>query len=184
MPDDIEIWHRHLESHNAPALKGEIRFRIHRPDGEVRWIRHVYTPVFSDKGDFLGSRASNRDITKEPQNEKELVFSRISLRHQVEERTKELLQLNQLLLKREKHYRMLFEGSRDAIFIVDADTGIIVEVNQQAASLLGVERDKIVGMHQSQLYPPDKRGFYESVFRELANNPSSPSFQGEVINAK
>ncbi|MGL1863627.1 MAG: PAS domain S-box protein [Pseudodesulfovibrio sp.] len=38
-------------------------FRIVTRDGDVRWIGHVSQPVYDDKGDPLGRRASNRDIT-------------------------------------------------------------------------------------------------------------------------
>lgn len=38
-------------------------FRIITRSGDVRWIGHVSQPVYDDKGDALGRRASNRDIT-------------------------------------------------------------------------------------------------------------------------
>ncbi|CCH49588.1 PAS domain-containing sensor histidine kinase [Pseudodesulfovibrio piezophilus] len=38
-------------------------FRIITRSGDVRWIGHVSQPVWDDKGDPLGRRASNRDIT-------------------------------------------------------------------------------------------------------------------------
>jgi len=39
-------------------------FRIVTRDGDVRWIGHASQPVYDDKGDPLGRRASNRDITE------------------------------------------------------------------------------------------------------------------------
>ena len=39
-------------------------FRIVTKEGDVRWIGHVSQPVYDDKGDSLGRRASNRDITE------------------------------------------------------------------------------------------------------------------------
>lgn len=38
-------------------------FRIVTKDGDVRWLGHVSQPVYDDKGDPLGRRASNRDVT-------------------------------------------------------------------------------------------------------------------------
>lgn len=48
-----------LMSEEAVALD----FRIVTRSGDVRWIGHVSQPVYDDKGDPLGRRASNRDIT-------------------------------------------------------------------------------------------------------------------------
>ncbi len=39
-------------------------FRIITKTGDVRWIGHVSQPVYDDKGDPVGRRASNRDITE------------------------------------------------------------------------------------------------------------------------
>ncbi len=43
----------------------ETEFRITKKDGSVRWISHVCTAVYDDKGNFKGRRGSNRDITGE-----------------------------------------------------------------------------------------------------------------------
>jgi len=49
------------------GLRSESRlafdFRIVTRSGEVRWIGHVSQAVYDDKGDPMGRRASNRDIT-------------------------------------------------------------------------------------------------------------------------
>lgn len=39
-------------------------FRIVTRSGDVRWIGHASQPVYDDKGDTLGRRVSNRDITE------------------------------------------------------------------------------------------------------------------------
>ena len=39
-------------------------FRIVTRSGDVRWIGHASQPVYDDKGDPLGRRVSNRDITE------------------------------------------------------------------------------------------------------------------------
>jgi len=158
LPEDRDLWLRHKEEHTTSIPQTEIMFRILRPDGEIRWIDHICKIIFNEDGQCIGRRFTNRDITKEVQNEKELTLAKMSLRHQVDDRTRELLGLNNLLLQRERHYRMLFEGSKDAIFIADAETGVILEANMHAEKMLGLSRDKIIGMHQSQLHPPEKAG--------------------------
>lgn len=58
------------------------------------------------------------------------------------------------------------ELSNDAIFVADADTGIILDVNRKAGSMLGLPPEKIIGMHQSQLHPPEETERYRNIFRE------------------
>jgi signal transduction histidine kinase len=58
-------------------MKSEaIQFRIQRPDGEIRWIEHACQPVFDQRGNKRGVRASNRDITRRKQSEESLKVSR------------------------------------------------------------------------------------------------------------
>jgi PAS domain S-box-containing protein len=64
----------------------------------------------------------------------------------------------------EARYRALFEGTRDAIIIANASDGTILDANRQAETLLGRSHDEIVGMHQSQLHPPDEAERGRAVF--------------------
>jgi PAS domain S-box-containing protein len=59
--------------------KTEMRFRINTKDGLERWLGHVCQPVFSAGGEFIGRRASNRDITDTVNNEKQVLESRALL---------------------------------------------------------------------------------------------------------
>jgi signal transduction histidine kinase len=51
----------------------EIQFRVRRTDGEIRWIEHSCRPVIGARGEFLGIRASNRDITVRKQAEEKII---------------------------------------------------------------------------------------------------------------
>ncbi|HKJ84229.1 MAG TPA: GAF domain-containing protein [Mariprofundaceae bacterium] len=89
----------------------------------------------------------------------------------------------------EQKYRSLIENASDAIFLANADTGILFDANYQAEQLVGLPREKIVGMHQSELHPPEdaerymeyvsgREGADESrLFREM----SVLRHDGEVI---
>ncbi len=66
----------------------------------------------------------------------------------------------------EQRYRCLFENSRDAIFVADAKTGILLEVNQQAETLTGLSRDELVGMHQSELHTVKEATHYQKSFQD------------------
>lgn len=62
-PEDAALFrqHRHIDFRLGEPQR--LRFRILRPDGEIRWIEHLCHPVFSSD-QFAGRRASNRDITE------------------------------------------------------------------------------------------------------------------------
>ena len=72
----------------------------------------------------------------------------------------------QALKESEEKYRKLIDSANDAIFLADTETGILVEANEKAAELIGIPRDKIIGMHQMQLHPPEKADEYKRIFKE------------------
>lgn len=72
----------------------------------------------------------------------------------------------------EERYRTLFEGSPDAIFLADPETGEIVDANPSASRLLKRPLNEIVGMHQSQLHPPTVLESSKEKFREHVNKTS------------
>jgi PAS domain S-box-containing protein len=66
----------------------------------------------------------------------------------------------------ERRYRTLIELANDAIMVADADTGHILDANKKAGELLGRPVEEIIGMHQSELGPPEKTEYMENKFRE------------------
>jgi len=70
------------------------------------------------------------------------------------------------LQESEQKYRMLVESANDAIFMADAETGIIIDANKRAGDLLGIPPAELIGMHQSQLHPPDEMKRYQTLFQE------------------
>ncbi|AXG10205.1 PAS domain S-box protein [Haloplanus rubicundus] len=65
---------------------------------------------------------------------------------------------------RRRKYRELIDAAPDAIIVADTDTGIIVEANEAATSLIGRPRGEIIGMHQSALHPDGDRERYRHLF--------------------
>jgi PAS domain S-box-containing protein len=73
-PDDREevAGHRHNRWNTAAEEdRHEVDFRIHTCGGEERWIAHVCQRVHGRDGQYLGRRASNRDITERKRIEAE-----------------------------------------------------------------------------------------------------------------
>ena len=75
-------------------------------------------------------------------------------------------QVEEALRVSEENHRTLFDNANDAIFIADAKTGVILDVNKEAERLTGRSRRKIIGMHQSQLHPADQVEQYKEKFRK------------------
>jgi PAS domain S-box-containing protein len=63
-PDDRTILDGHIEEDEKKQKVSRVEFRIVHADGSIRWISHACQPVFSDEGEYLGVRGSNRDITE------------------------------------------------------------------------------------------------------------------------
>ncbi len=68
----------------------------------------------------------------------------------------------------EERYRALIEQANDAIFVADAESGIILDANRRAEHLLGRPIAEIKGMHQTHLHPPEMLDAYGRIFREHA----------------
>ncbi|MEA1985237.1 MAG: PAS domain S-box protein, partial [Euryarchaeota archaeon] len=71
-PDDRDIVFDHRHEVFPGGNASPIDFRIITPDGEERWIGHLCQPVYDDKGNSLGRRGSNRDITERKRAEEDL----------------------------------------------------------------------------------------------------------------
>ncbi len=78
-PEDRKAWEEHCRKSHTERGPGEVQFRIKTRGGQLRWIEHACQPVHSEEGDFLGIRASNRDITERKQTEQALRHSESSL---------------------------------------------------------------------------------------------------------
>ena len=90
----------------------------------------------------------------------ELIKANEQLEHQIDERKR----AEDALRVSEQKYKTQFEQSMDAIFVADAETGILIDCNASASKLVGREKKEIVGQHQRILHPPDKieEGFSKS----------------------
>ncbi len=65
------------------------------------------------------------------------------LKRAVAERTEALSRANELLAESEQKYREIFNSTSDAIFIHDARTGAVLDVNQSMLDMYGFSRDEI-----------------------------------------
>ena len=78
----------------------------------------------------------------------------------------------------------IFEGARDAIIIADVRTGIILEANSAAARLLRRSKEELIGLHQTQVHPPDLREMSRQRFQARAQQPSPTPVEEEIWTAE
>jgi len=127
-PDDVTVFERHLREVEEVQKGGTGEWRFLRPDGSWCWIEHVCQPVYGDRGEFLGTRGSNRDIT---------------------DRKK----AGEALRESEEKYRIIVETANEGIWITDADRRTVF-VNQRMADMLGYPAEEILGRTPSAFLDP------------------------------
>jgi PAS domain S-box-containing protein len=85
----------------------------------------------------------------------------------------------------EEKYRRQFEDAMDAIFIADAETGIIIDCNRAASELVDREKSELVGKHQRILHPPDKiEGEFSRTFKQHLKEEEGQVLETQVITKK
>ena len=128
---------------------------IHR-NGKERWINHYCVPVFLDDGTWIGRRESNRDITELKGVQAELQNSRDELEKRVEERTKDLEEINQSLINEisiRKKIELALQSERDfsnslvqtaqaGLLVLDVD-GKVLQINPFLEQLSGYTLEEV-----------------------------------------
>jgi|GEM_PF-326360 len=88
------------------------------------------------------------------------------------------------LRESELRFRSLFENAKDAVFITDTKTGIIIDANAEAEKLLKRPRTEIIGLHHTQIHPPEKVDEAMRIFREQVLTLGDHPVEFELINSE
>ena len=175
---------------NHRVMRGEtVRYEILGPKDE-RWYYVVNTPIRHTDGS-LSKYTLMMDIHDLKQVEEELKTHRDRLEDMVRARTAALTATNAKLLKEieerkhiertlresQRRYRILFDGSMDAIFIIDQQARIY-DVNEAAVGLTGYARHELIGRSIQELY----RSFDKEAFNEYFNRVmKGESYSNEAV---
>ena len=178
LPEDQAAWaaHRHLSGEAGP---GQVQFRIRARDGQIRWIEHACQPVIGKEGQFLGTRAGNRDVTERKQAEQELERYRDHLEELVAERTDELARANAALTaevaERERAEKALkrsqerYALAQKAANVGSWDYDILIGAlhwSEQIEPMFGFGRGEFAETYEAFLacvHPRDRQGVIEAV---------------------
>ena len=125
-PDDV----RRIKEANKPVYALEqtetsYEYRIYTKDGEIRWWKDHGQPILNEKGESVKWVGVISDITD---------------RKNAEEKLSESYKTTQTIL----------ESVGDLLVVVD-DDGLIEMVNDSVASMLGFEKEELIGKHVRML---------------------------------
>ena len=150
----------HFEASISGAPVPPYEFGYYDASGKPSWVQMTTTPVW-EKGRIVGVLGVLLDTTKRKEYEEALRES-------------------------EEKYRMLFEDTREAIFITDGK-GRLTDANVSFLGLLGYSKEEAIGMDVIDLYI--NRGDKEKCVRAMNENGFVKGYglklkkkDGEAIN--
>ena len=154
LDEDRLIFKQHVGRHLSNAdSHGEqaIDFRILHKNGQIKWIGHVSQAVYDNEQQFLGMRASNRDITERKYLERE--------RTRAEEKSTTIL-----------------ESISDAFFSID-DNMLVTYFNQAAGVALGRRREEVTGHMLFDVFPEARGSIFEQNYTRSLKEKIPLSFE-------
>jgi two-component system, chemotaxis family, sensor kinase Cph1 len=155
--DDQKLYKNHLNVDFFNENAVSIVFRIISYDNKIHWIEHICQPVYDDNGQFMGRRASNRDITERKKAEKALIDS-------------------------EENYRHLLQYAPTAIYELDYTDPRFKSVNEAMCQLTGYSRDELLSMNPFDLLDSEsKERFQERIMKVLAGEKLDKNVEFKVI---
>jgi PAS domain S-box-containing protein len=110
--------------------------------GERVWIQWLNKPIYDEKGTCTGLLCIGTDITKRKRAEDEL-------------------------RRENEKNRTLMDHASDAIFIVDAGTGILTDANKKAQALVKRPLAELVTLHHLALYPKELHDACTTEFQHI-----------------
>ncbi|HUK38332.1 MAG TPA: PAS domain S-box protein, partial [Methanomicrobiales archaeon] len=135
-PDDVPGFEEHQHEVHEKQGVGMGEWRYVRPDGTSCWVEHVCQPIYGAKGEFLGTRGSNRDITER-------------------KRAEVALQESERLLQD------VMDGSPSPIFLKDRD-GKFITINATLERMLGMSREAIKGKTDYDIAPGEVADYWQA----------------------
>ncbi|HYX16920.1 MAG TPA: PAS domain S-box protein [Nostoc sp.] len=134
--EDRELFQTNSEQAIAQKTPFNIEYRIVRPNGSVRYLEGKAEIVYNPQGNAVKLLGSILDITQRKQTELEIIRSR------------DLLEA-------------VYNESADALFLVDAETLLTTDCNDQAVKLFAASsKAELINIEghilQKQLFTPDQ----------------------------
>ena len=165
-PDDVV---RAASTWSAALRSGEnyeVEFRIRRADGVYRWHLVRALPVRNARGIIVRWVGTNTDIEDQRADRDQLRVLNATLERRVDERTRE----------RER----MWSSSPDLIAMIDPH-GYFLDVNPVWTSVLGWDREQVVGKRIDALIHPEDQASAEGALAR-ATVGILPSFECRILH--
>ncbi|WP_054698506.1 PAS domain S-box protein [Desulfosarcina cetonica] len=178
---------------NTQVFKGEtVHWEVLSPK-DKRWYHVIDTPIFHPDG-TISKFGIILDIHQRKEAEAELERHHRNLEEMVRSRTRDLTLINEHLLNEiedrkkieqslresQERHRIIFDGSRDAIFISGADGSILI-CNRSAAQLTGYSLTELKKLKIFDLYAKMAPERYGDFFKRIW---AGQSISGEIRIAR
>jgi PAS domain S-box-containing protein len=139
-PDDYLPVTRGWEQATLERTRFDVEVRLRNSNGEYRWFvtRAVPHIVHDEIIEWFGT---STDIHDQKLAAEELARSR-------------------------ERYRIVFEDSPVPMWIMDPDSGQVIDVNNMALKVYGYERSEFISMKATDLMPPEDRANFCQTMRE------------------
>jgi len=195
-PEDRDMVNHAYTQSVANRMPYDIKHRLLMKDGSTKYVHERGKTSYDDAGEAMWSIGTVQDITTFKKTELSLRNAYDDLQLTLDQRAEDLAKLSQQIekgvrervlaeervKKSEQKYRAFMEDASDAIFVADAETGIILDANKEAAKLTGRPVDQLKGMHQSQLHPEGEAEKYQAIFREHIRKGRGAEYEVVVLH--
>jgi len=156
-PDDVARAMEAAEKAFKDNSGGTMEVRVRRADGSYILSEGIGKILTDENGQITGTMFTSRDIT-------------------------ERRRIEQTLKESEEKYRKLFEEAMDAIFVADAETGILIDCNRAATKLMGKAKSELIGMHQRLLHPPEEStGKFSKTFEKHRTDKEGIVVEEQIV---
>jgi len=174
-PTIISLREKRIDICENITARGLWKYWVDKPE-KMEFESTIAVPVIS-KGDVI---ALIRIYSKDP-----FYFKEPKLKL-LEDLSKDISHgLNYIRAKAENidsenKYRTLFENSSDGVYLADAVTGIIFDVNKNAEDMIGLPAERIIGLKYNEIHPPGAGNSCENVIADLLANKGNSSCEAFI----
>ncbi|MEN8005866.1 MAG: ATP-binding protein [Candidatus Krumholzibacteriota bacterium] len=94
----------------------------------------------------------------------------------------DMVKVNEEVQREKDLFEEIYSGSKEAIFLVDRETGAITGANPTACGMVGYDLDELTSMQQHDLFPEDTREEMKQEMRRVVEDGGVSSLQATMWN--
>jgi PAS domain S-box-containing protein len=205
-PEDVENLIPALEEVRSSSTSVRVEFRCKTATGDYHWLESLVNPFLDENQEAKGLLLVIRDIDSRKKVEFQLSRHRENLENRVEERTRELGEINlklsqeievrkklyKRLLNNEKRLESIINGSPIPTFVIDTDHEVVYW-NRALENFTGINQKDVLGTtnHWHVFYPEERpcmadlllEGNWKGIFKWYTTQHMPPELVDNVYSA-